>query len=185
MLTREQAWEIVTSWIAGENLRKHLLAVEAGMRAYARRFGDDEETWGIVGLLHDLDYERCPSQEAGHPFVGVEYLRSIGFPEELCRAILSHADYSGVPRESLLERALFACDELTGFIVAVALVKPNKTLAEVDVDSVKRKLKDKAFARAVRREDILKGAELLGISLDEHIEVVLGAMQEIAPTLGL
>ena len=98
MLTRQQAWELVTSWISGENLRKHLLAVEAGMRAYARRFGEDEETWGIVGLLHDLDYERCPSQEAGHPFVGVEYLRSIGFPEELCRAILSHADYSGVPR---------------------------------------------------------------------------------------
>lgn len=155
------------------------------MRAYAHRFGGDEETWGIVGLLHDLDYERHPSREAGHPFVGVQLLRERGVPEPICRAILSHADYSGVPRETLMEKALFAADELTGFVIAVALVRPERSLAGVDVPAVARKMKDKAFARGVRRGDIAQGAEALGVSLEEHIGFVIRALQGIAPQLGL
>jgi putative nucleotidyltransferase with HDIG domain len=162
-----------------------MLAVEAVMRAYARRFGEDEETWGLVGLLHDLDYEKHPSQEAGHPFAGVELLRQRGFPEPLCRAILSHADYSGVPREGRMEKALFAADELSGFVIAVALVRPSRAITDVDVPSVRKKMKDKAFARAVRRDDIVRGAEELGIPLDEHIGVVIDALKRIAPQLGL
>ncbi len=155
------------------------------MRAYARRVGGEEETWGLVGLLHDLDYERCPSQDAGHPFVGVEELRRRGISEEWCRAILAHADYSGLPRTSQMEKALYAVDELVGFIIAVALVKPGRSLAEVDVGSVKKKMKDQAFARGVRREDVIRGAEELGVPLDEHIEFVIRALQPIAPQLGL
>ncbi len=155
------------------------------MRAYARRFGEDEESWGIVGLVHDLDYERCPSQGAGHPFVGVEELRRRGLPEAWCRAVVSHAGYSGVPRQTQMERALYAVDELVGFIIAVALVKPGRSLAEVDVTSVKKKMKDKAFARGVNRDDVGSGAEGLGIPLDEHIDTVIRALREVAPQLGL
>lgn len=168
---------MVCEWTQSPGLRKHMLAVEAAMRAYAGRFDEDPGIWGLVGLLHDMDYERFPSAEAGHPFRGVEFLRSVGAPEPLTRAILSHADYSGVPRESVMEKALFACDELTGFLIAVALVRPGRSLAEVDVGAVKRKLKDKAFARAVSREDITHGAQELGIPLDEHIGFVLAALQ--------
>lgn len=184
-MNRDAAWALVREWTSSPNLRKHMLAVEAAMRAYAERFGEEPELWGIVGLLHDLDYERFPSAEAGHPFRGVEALRAMGAPDVITRAVLSHADYSGVRRESLLEKALFACDELTGFIIAVALVKPGRSLAEVDVASVRRKMKDKAFARAVNREDILHGAEEVGVPLDEHIGVVLGALQQIADSLDL
>jgi putative nucleotidyltransferase with HDIG domain len=184
-VTRDEGWALLTEHTASPNLRKHMLAVEAVMRAYAHRFGGDEETWGIVGLLHDLDYERHPSREAGHPFVGVQLLRERGVPEPICRAILSHADYSGVPRETLMEKALFAADELTGFVIAVALVRPERSLAGVDVPAVARKMKDKAFARGVRRGDIAQGAEALGVSLEEHIGFVIRALQGIAPQLGL
>jgi len=184
-MTREEAWTVLTEHTGNPNLLKHMLAVEAVMRTYARRFGEDEETWGMVGLLHDLDYERHPSQEAGHPFVGVEVLRARGLDDRLCRAILSHADYSGVPRETLMEKALFAADELAGFVIAVALVRPSKSLADVDVASVTKKMKDKAFARGVRRDDITKGASELGMPLEEHIGAVIGALQGIAPQLGL
>jgi putative nucleotidyltransferase with HDIG domain len=162
-----------------------MLAVEAAMRSYARRFGGDEDLWGMVGLLHDLDYERYPSREAGHPFRGVERLRALGYPEVVCRAVLSHADYSGVPRESPMERALHACDDLTGFLVAVALVRPGRSLAGVDAAVVRKKMKDKAFARAVDREEVLRAAEALGVPFDEHVEVVAEAMRGIAAELGL
>ncbi len=184
-MTRQQAWAILTEHTGNPNLLKHMLGVEAVMRAYARRFEQDEEQWGVVGLLHDLDYEKYPSQEAGHPFRGVEILRSLGVDESVCRAILSHADYSGVARETLMEKALFAADELSGFVIAVALVRPNRVLTEVDVRSVRKKMKDKAFARGVRREDIVNGAAELGIPLDEHIAGVIAALREIAPELGL
>jgi len=184
-MTREDAWALLCEWIQNPNLRKHLLASEAAMRAYARKFGEDEEAWGIVGLLHDLDYERCPSQDAGHPFVGIEELRGRGLPEAWTRAMLSHADYSGVSRETPMEKALYAVDELVGFITAVALVRPNKALAEVDVAAVRKKMKDKAFARTVNRDDIVRGAEALGVPLDEHIGFVVAALQQIAPELGL
>src|SRR5712691_7987341 len=162
-MTRSEAWAILNAHTRNPNLVKHMVAVEAVMRAYARRFGDDEEAWGLVGLLHDLDYELHPSQEAGHPFVGVGWLRERGLDERLCRAILAHADYSGVARETRMERALFAADELCGFVIAVALVKPTKSLADVDVPSVRKKMKDKAFAKGVRRADIIKGAEEVGM----------------------
>ncbi|OLE13834.1 MAG: HAD family hydrolase [Armatimonadetes bacterium 13_1_20CM_4_65_7] len=184
-MTRDEAWALVCEWIHNPNLRKHLLAAEAAMRAYARRLGEDEESWGIVGLVHDLDYERCPSQDAGHPFVGVEELRRRGVPEAWCRAIVSHADYSGVPRQSNMEKALYGVDELVGFVIAVALVKPSKSLAEVDMTSVKKKMKDKAFARGVNREDVVRGAEELGVPLDEHIELVINALRGVASQLGL
>lgn len=184
-MTRGEAWAVLTEHTSNPNLLKHMLGVEAVMRAYARRFGEDEDRWGIVGLLHDLDYERNPSREAGHPFKGVEILRGRGVDETVLRAILSHADYSGVPRETLMEKALFAADELSGFVIAVALVKPNRALAEVDVASVRKKMRDKAFARGVRREDIVAGAAELRVSLDDHIASVIGALQGIAPELGL
>jgi putative nucleotidyltransferase with HDIG domain len=182
---RDEAWALLVGETPSVNLQKHMLAVEAVMRAYARRFGEDEDTWGLVGLLHDLDYERHPSQEAGHPFAGVELLRQRGLPEPLCRAILSHADYSGVARETRMEKTLFAADELSGFVIAVALVRPSRAIADVDVPSVLKKMKDKAFARAVRREDIVRGAEELGVPLEEHIGVVIQALTGIAPQLGL
>ncbi|HKX18315.1 MAG TPA: HD domain-containing protein [bacterium] len=184
-MTREEAWALLVIETPSVNLQKHMMAVEAVMRAYARRFGEDEEAWGLVGLLHDLDYEKHPSQEAGHPFAGVELLRQRGLAEPLCRAILSHADYSGVPRESLMEKTLFAADELSGFVIAVALVRPSRAIGDVDVPSVLKKMKDKAFARAVRRDDITGGAEGLGVSLEEHIGVVIEALNGIAPQLGL
>ncbi len=184
-MTREDAWVLVCEWIQSENLRRHMIAVEAAMRAYARKFGEDEEVWGAVGLLHDLDYERHPSQESGHPFVGVDELRRRGVPESWTRAMLSHADYSGVARGSTMEHTLFAVDELVGLITAVALVRPGKTLAEVDAAAVRKKMKDKAFARGVNREDVLRGADELGVPLDEHIEFVLGALRTVAGRLGL
>ncbi len=154
------------------------------MRAYARKFGGDEEQWGIVGLIHDFDYERYPSAKE-HPFKGSEVLKERGYPEEMRRAILSHANYSGVPRESQMEKALFACDELAGFITATALVKPNKSLAEVDAKSVRKRMKDKAFARSVSREDIVNGAAGMGVDLDEHITFCIEAMKNVAGELGL
>lgn len=184
-MTREDAWAILTEQTQSPNLLKHMLAVEVVMRSYARRFGADEETWGLVGLLHDIDYEKHPSQEAGHPWVGAALLRERGLDEALCRVILSHADYSGISRDGLMERALFAADELAGFVIAVALVKPSRSLADVDVASVTKKMKDKAFARGVRREDIVQGAKELGLPLEQHVQVVIGALQTIAPELGL
>lgn len=183
--SREAAWALLCEWTPSANLRKHMLAVEASMRAYARRFGEDEALWGLVGLLHDYDYERHPSQEAGHPFRGVDHLRRLGYPEVVCRAILSHANYSGVQRTSRMEMALHACDELTGFVVAVALVRPSKSLHDVDAEAVKRKMKDKAFARAVDRDELTHAAETLGVPFDEHVSIVIDAMRGIAPALGL
>jgi putative nucleotidyltransferase with HDIG domain len=184
-MNRDDAWTILSEQTTSATLLKHMVAVEAVMRAYARKFGEDEELWGVVGLLHDLDYERHPSQEAGHPFAGVELLRARGVSEPICRAILTHADYSGVARESTMERALYAADELSGFVIAVALVRPSRSLEDVNVSAVRKKMKDKAFARGVHREDIVRGAEELGVPLDEHIAFVIEALRPIAPQLGL
>lgn len=189
MPTREEAWALLCEYTRSENLRKHALAVEACVRAYARKFGADEELWGLTALLHDFDYERWPNNDhhptQEHPFEGSRVLRARGYPEEMIRAILSHADYSGVPRQTPLEHTLFACDELAGFLTACALVKPGKSIFEVDTDSVKRKLKDKAFARGVNRQDVFKGAEELGVSLDAHIGFCIQAMRDTADRLGL
>jgi len=184
MINRDSAWSLLCEYTLSENLRKHMLAVEACMRAYARKFGGDEQTWGITGLLHDFDYEKYPTPQE-HPFVGNKVLGERGYPEEVRRAILSHADYSGVKRETPMEKALFACDELAGFITATALVKPGKSLAEVDAKSVRKKMKDKAFARSVSRDDIVNGAAELGVDLDQHITFCIEAMRGIAGTLGL
>ena len=183
-MTRDEAYCLLTEFTLSESLRKHALAVEACVRAYARKFGEDEEVWGLVGLIHDFDYEKYPSAEE-HPFKGSEILKERGVSQEVRRAILSHANYSGMPRESKLEKTLFACDELTGFITASALVKPNKSLAELDAKSVRKKMKDKAFARSVSRDDIINGAEDLGVDLEEHIAFCIEAMKAIAPELGL
>ena len=183
-MNRQEAWEIVTEFIQNPNLRSHMLAVEAGMRAYARRFGEDEEQWAVLGLLHDFDWEIHP-QLPEHPIEGARILRQRGVPEDIVQSVLSHADFTGVPRTQLCDKALFAVDELTGLITAVALVRPNKSLLDVDVKSVKKKWKDKAFARGANREDIERGTADLGIPLDEHIQVVLDAMKEIAAELGL
>ncbi len=183
-MTRAEAYQILTEYTKNPNLIKHALAVEAGMRAYARKYGEDEEKWGAVALLHDFDYEIHPTLDL-HPQKGSEILRQKGVSEEIIRAILSHANHTGVPRESLLEKTLFACDELAGFITAVALVRPSKKIAEVEVSSVKKKFKDKAFARQVSREDIFQGAEELGVPIEEHIETVLKGMQAVAGELGL
>lgn len=174
----------MTEYTNSDSLRKHMLAVEAAMRFYARKFGEDEEKWGVVGLLHDFDYEQNPTLEK-HPFVGVKILEERGYPEEIRRAVLAHAEHTGVKPETAMEKSIFAVDELTGFIVAVALVRPSKSIMDVKVKSVKKKMKDKGFARNVNRDDIRKGAELLGLSLDEHIGNVLQAMQGIAGELGL
>jgi predicted hydrolase (HD superfamily) len=181
---RADAWALLTEFTAGESLRKHALAVEAAVRGYARLFGEDEEAWGIVGLIHDFDYERWPDA-ADHPFRGSEILRERGWPEHMIRAILSHADYSGVPRESRLEHTLFACDELAGFITAAALVRPTKSVLDLEARSVKKRMKDKAFARAVSRDDLRLGAEELGLPLDEHIGNVIGFLRAEADALGL
>ncbi len=181
---REAAWSLLTEFTQSESLRKHALAVEACMRAYARHFGEDEERWGVVGLIHDFDYEKYPSLD-DHPMRGSEVLEERGWPEEIRRAILSHADHTGVGRQTKLEHTLFACDELAGFITAVALVKPGKSLAEVDARSVRKKMKDKAFARSVSREDINKGAQELGLELEQHIAFCIEAMKGIAGELGL
>jgi len=183
-MNRAQAWGLLTEFTQSESLRKHALAVESCMRAYARKFGENEETWAITGLLHDFDYERHPTPEE-HPFVGEKILAERGYPEEIRRAILSHAQYSGVPRQSKMEKTLFACDELAGFITACAMVKPSKSLAEVEAKSVRKKMKDKAFARAVSRSDITEGAAELGIELEEHIAFCVDAMRSVAGELGL
>jgi putative nucleotidyltransferase with HDIG domain len=184
MNDRSAAWGLLCEYTQSESLRKHALAVEACMRAYAKKFGEDEEKYGIAGLLHDFDYERFPTP-AEHPFVGNKILEERGYPEDIRRAILSHAEYSGVKRESKMEKALFACDELAGFITASALVKPNKSLAEVEAKSVRKKMKDKAFARSVSRDDIVNGAADLGVELEEHIAFCIEAMKGIAKELGL
>lgn len=189
MLNRDDAWTLLCEYTQNENLLKHALAVEACVRAYARKLGGDEHLWGLTALLHDFDYERWPNEAhhptQEHPYEGSKILRERGYPEELIRAILSHADYSGVPRQTPLEHALFACDELAGFLTACALVKPGKSIFEVEADSVKRKLKDKAFARGVNRQDVLKGAEELGVPLEEHIRFCIEAMRAVADRLGL
>src|ERR1700684_3361297 len=208
--TRAAAWEILTEFTQSESLRKHALAVEACMRACARKFGgsyqgtpsgvpqsgqeesrasapegmSEEDLWGIVGLIHDFDYEKYPSLD-DHPYKGNEILKERGWPEVISRAVMSHAEYSGVPRATPMEKALFACDELAGFITAVALIKPGKSLAEVDAKSVRKRMKDKAFARKVNREDIVNGAAALGVDLDEHIAFCIEALQGIADKLGL
>ena len=184
MPNRASAWELLTEFTQSESLRKHALAVEACVRAYARKFGADEELWGVVGLIHDFDYEKYPSAEE-HPYKGNEILKERGYSDEIRRAIMSHADYTGVTRETPLEKALFACDELAGFITACALVKPGKSLAEVEPKSVRKKMKDKAFARSVSRDDITNGASDLGVDLDEHIAFCIEAMKGIAGQLGL
>ncbi len=184
MYDRQAAWSLLTEFTASENLRKHALAVEACMRVYARKFGEDEDTWGVTGLVHDFDYEKYPTLEE-HPFAGNKIMEERGWPELIRRAVLSHAQYSGVPRLSNMEKALFACDELSGLITATALVKPGKSLAEVDAKSVRKKMKDKAFARSVNREDIIRGAQELGVDLDEHIAFCIDAMKAIAGELGL
>jgi putative nucleotidyltransferase with HDIG domain len=184
MNQRDAAWCLLTEFTQSESLRKHALAVEACMRAYARKAGVDEELWGMVGLLHDFDYEKYPSTEE-HPYKGSEILKERGYSEEVCRAIMSHAQYSGVARLSPMEKTLFACDELAGFITACALVKPGKSLAEVAAKSVRKKMKDKAFARSVHREDIIEGAADLGLDLEAHIAFCIEAMKTIANELGL
>jgi putative nucleotidyltransferase with HDIG domain len=184
MNDRESAWGLLTEFTQSESLRKHALAVEACMRAYARKLGGDEGLWGVVGLLHDFDYEKYPSL-ADHPYKGNEILKERGYSEEIRNAIMSHAEYTGVPRVSPMERALFACDELAGFITAVALVKPGKSLAEVDAKSVRKKMKDKAFARSVNRNDITSGAAELGVDLEQHIAFCIEAMKGIAGAIGL
>jgi putative nucleotidyltransferase with HDIG domain len=183
-MTRDDAWCLLTEFTLSESLRKHALSVEACLRAYARKFGGDEEVWGIVGLVHDFDYEKYPSAEE-HPYKGNAILAERGWPEDMRRAIMSHAEYTGVSRDSKLEKTLFACDELAGFITATALVKPSKSLAEVDAKSVRKRMKDKAFARSVSRDDIINGAAALGIDLDEHITFCIEAMKAVAPELGL
>jgi putative nucleotidyltransferase with HDIG domain len=189
MATRDEAWKLLCEYTENENLRKHALAVEACVRAYARKDGHDEDLWSITALLHDFDYERWPNQEhhpsQGHPTEGSKILRERGYPEEMIRAILSHADYTGVARQTALEHALFACDELAGFLTACSLVRPSKSILDLEVSSVKKRLKDKAFARGVSREDVTKGAEELAITLDEHIANCIAAMRATANTLGL
>jgi len=181
---REEAYGLVTEYTKNDALIKHMLSVEASMRFYARRYGEDEELWGVAGLLHDFDYERYPSLE-DHPFKGAEILRGRGYSEELVQTILSHADHTGVDRHTLERKVLFAVDELCGFITAVALVRPSRKVADVTPKSVKKKLKDKAFARAVSRDDIQNGAAQLGVDLDEHIANVIEAMSGVADELGL
>ena len=189
MANREDAWKLLCEYTQSESLRKHALAVEACVRAYARKLGGDEALWSVTALLHDFDYERWPnaahSPTSEHPYEGSKVLREKGYPEEMIHAILAHADYSGVPRVSALDHALFACDELAGFLTACALIKPSKSILEVEAASVKKKLKDKAFARGVNREDVYKGAEELGIPLEEHIGFCIEAMCSVAPELGL
>src|ERR1700746_1486851 len=188
MSTREQAWGLLTEFTQSESLRKHALAVEACMRAYAGKLAsgssEEAELWGIVGLLHDFDYEKYPSLD-DHPYKGNEILKERGYPEEISKAIMSHAEYTGVTRDNPMEKALFACDELAGFITAVALIKPGKSLAEVDTKSGRKRMKDKAFARKVNRDDIVNGAAALGVDLDEHIGFCIEALKPVADKLGL
>jgi putative nucleotidyltransferase with HDIG domain len=187
--TRAETLALVHEYTASESLRKHMLAVEAAMRAYARKFGEDEDRWGTTGLVHDFDYERFPnnahSPTEEHPSEGVRVLRARGYPEDILEAILGHAQYTNTPRESKMAKTLFAVDELTGLITATALVRPTKSVHEVDARSVRKKMKDKAFARGVSRDDVVNGAAELGVDLDEHIAFVIGAMQARSADLGL
>ena len=184
MNDRDAAWGLLTEFTQSESLRKHALAVEACMRAYAKKFGENQDLWGIVGLIHDFDYEKYPTPEE-HPYKGNEILKERGYSDEIRRAIMSHAEYSGVSRDTPMEKALFACDELAGFITACTLVKPSKSLAEVEAKSVRKKMKDKAFARSVNRNDITTGAADLGVDLEEHIAFCIEAMKGVAGELGL
>jgi putative nucleotidyltransferase with HDIG domain len=184
-MDRRAAWELLTEYTQNESLLKHALAVEAAMRAYAGKLGGDPEEWGVVGLIHDFDYERYPSAEAGHAIKGPVILREKGYPAHVVRAVQSHADYSGVPRETPMEKALFACDELCGFVTAAALVRPSKSVLDLEAPSVIKRMKDKAFARAIKRDDLKQGAEALGIPLEEHITNVIAFMRERADALGL
>jgi putative nucleotidyltransferase with HDIG domain len=190
-ITREQAWALLTEYTKSPNLIKHGLAVEASMRTYAQHFGEDEDRWGIVGLIHDFDYEQHPTmdgdipQEQWHTYAGAEILRERGWPEEIVQDVLSHADYVGLPRDTLLRKALYAVDELTGLIIAVALVRPSKSITDVKLRSVKKKWKDRSFAAGANRQDIEAGAEALGVELSEHIGIVLQALKGIAAELEL
>jgi putative nucleotidyltransferase with HDIG domain len=184
MFDREAAWAILTEFTLGDSLRKHARAVEASMRAYAGKFGADADTWAIVGMLHDFDYEMHP-RAPQHPMKGAEILHARGVPESVIYAILSHADYSGCPRVSLMDRAIYACDELSGFVHACALVRPGRAIAGLEAASVRRKLKDKAFARTVNRDDVYRGAAELGVDLDDHIAFVIGALTGVAGEVGL
>ena len=184
LMTRDAAWAVLTEWTASESLRKHALAVEASVRGYARLFGEDEDAWGVVALLHDFDYERYQTP-ADHPFRGCEELQRRGYPDWVTRAILSHADYSGVPRETRLEKTLYACDEMSGFVTAASLVRPSKSVLDLEPASVVKRMKDKAFARNVSRDDLRRGAEELNLSLEEHIGNVIRFMRERADALGL
>jgi predicted hydrolase (HD superfamily) len=187
LLTRDAAWTLLTEWTTSESLRKHALAVEASVRGYARKFGadeEDEDAWGLVALLHDFDYERYQTP-ADHPFRGCEELQRRGYPEWVTRAILSHADYSGVTRESRLEKTLYACDEMSGFVTAASLVRPSKSVLDLEPASVLKRMKDKAFARNVSREDLRRGAEELNLPLEEHVANVIAFMRDRADALGL
>jgi predicted hydrolase (HD superfamily) len=183
-LSRDDAWRLLTEYTHSESLLKHALAVEAAVRGYALKFGENDADWGIVGLLHDFDYERWPTAD-DHPFRGCEILTAAGYPEWVTRAILSHADYSGVARESLLEKTLYACDEMAGFVMAASLVRPSRSVLDLEAGSVIKRMKDKAFARAVKRDDLRAGAELLGLPLDQHIGNVIASLRPQADALGL
>lgn len=188
--TRQDAWDLMTEYTASESLRRHMLAVEAAMRLYARKFGEDEERWGIAGILHDFDYEQHPNPEGvadpnEHPLFGTRILEEQGFPEDVIHAINGHADYLNVPRVSSMDKTLYAVDELSGLVTAAALVRPDKSIFQLEPRSVRKKMKDKAFARGVNREDVIRGAEDLGVDLDEHIATVIEAMRSIAGDLGL
>lgn len=183
-MTRAAAWELLTEYTKSESLLRHALAVEAAMREYARRFGEDEERWGIVGLLHDFDYERWPDP-ADHPLKGAAILQELGYPEDVINAIKGHADYLNVPRVDKMSKTLYAVDEMSGFVMAVALVRPSRSIFDVEVSSVKKKMKDKAFARAIDREHLAKAAAELGVELDDHIATVIAALQRVADELGL
>ena len=181
---RAAALALLHEYTKGESLRRHAYAVEAAVVGYARRFGEDEALWSVTALLHDFDYEQWPSLDV-HPYKGVEILTAHGYPEVVTRAILSHADYSGVSRDSLLEKSLYACDEMSGFVTAAALVRPSKSVMDLEAGSVKKRMKDKAFAKAVSREDLLRGADELGLPLETHIANVIGSLRERADDLGL
>ena len=188
MPDRSDAWELLCEYTKGDSLRKHALAVEAAMRACAVRYGEagaDVDEWGLVGLLHDFDYEMFPDPEGGHPFKGANIMCGRGYPDRIIRAIMGHATYTGVPRDTAMARALFATDELCGFLVACALVRPSRSLDDLEVSSVKKKLKDKAFARTVNRDDIRQGVEELGVELDEHIRFVIDALRPLQKEIGL
>ncbi|MBX6353112.1 MAG: HDIG domain-containing protein [Thermoflavifilum sp.] len=184
MKTREEALALLKEYTQSESLLRHAYAVEAAMRAYAEKFGEDVEKWGITGLLHDFDYEKYPTPQE-HTIVGARILRELGYPEDVIYAIQAHADYNHLPRNTLMAKALYACDELSGFLMAVAMVKPSRRIADVEVKSVRKKLKDKAFARGVNRDDVYRGAEELGVDLDEHIAFLIEALSRVAPALGL